>query len=291
MSALPAYHCIVIGNPIAHSKSPELHRAFARQTGVNLSYEKLLCPNDKASFTAVVEAFFAGLAGKGVLDEHRLDKQRGCNVTVPFKEMAFDLVKERGELSEFADVAGAVNTLAIKNGKLYGDNTDGRGLVADLLAKGVILQGKNVVILGAGGATRGAILPLLQAGINSLHIANRTVAKAENLVNLMQGFDEKFAQKLHFSSLETLPNDFDVIINATSIGLSGETLPFSPELRADFAYDMMYGTPSAFLDFFSKKGVKTANGLGMLIHQGALSFTLWTGQTVDLANLGNPFKQ
>lgn len=279
-SSCASYHCIVIGNPIAHSKSPELHQAFARQTGVKLSYQRQLCPNDKDSFIAVVESFFNGGG-------------TGCNITVPFKEMAFDLVKARGALSEFAQVAGAVNTLAVKNGKLYGDNTDGRGLVADLVAKGVTLQGKNVVILGAGGATRGAILPLLNANVNSLHIANRTIKKAENLVKLMQNFNPEFARKLSYSSLENLPKNFEVIINATSIGLSGEALPFADDLTPDFgssfAYDMMYGKPSAFLDFFRQKGATTADGLGMLIHQGALSFGFWTGKKVDLVKLGNPF--
>ncbi|MFW2177265.1 MULTISPECIES: shikimate dehydrogenase [unclassified Moraxella] len=270
MLSNPHYHCMVIGNPIAHSKSPELHQAFAKQTGVSLSYQRQLCPNDEASFVAVVEAFFAG-GGTGM------------NVTVPFKEMAYELVNQRGELSEYAKLAGAVNTLAIKDGKLYGDNTDGRGLVADLLAKGVVLDGKNVAILGAGGATRGAILPLLQANIQSLHIANRTVEKAETLAKL---FDNK---KVTFSSLADLPKNFDVVINATSIGLSGDSLPFNADLTADFAYDMMYGKPSAFLDFFRAKNVKTADGLGMLINQGALSFELWTGKQVDLEALGNPF--
>lgn len=274
-----SYHCIVIGNPIAHSKSPELHHAFARQTGVNLTYQRQLCPTDKDSFVAVVEAFFAGGG-------------TGANVTVPFKEMAFDLLKERGELSEFAQVAGAVNTLAIKNGKLYGDNTDGHGLVADLQSKGVTLQDKNVAILGAGGATRGVILPLLNAGIHSLHIANRTVEKAETLVKLMVNFDKNFADKLSFSSLEELPNKFDVIINATSIGLSGQRLNLDEGdmVVMDVAYDMMYGKPTEFLQYFQGfQNVSCYDGLGMLVNQGALSFELWTGENVDLVKLGNPF--
>lgn len=261
-------HFIVIGNPIAHSKSPQLHQAFARQTGLTIRYERQLCPNDVDSFVAVVEAFFHG-GGNGI------------NVTVPFKEMAFELCQSRGELSEYAQVAGAVNTLAIKNGKLYGDNTDGRGLVADLRSKGVDLDGKHVVMLGAGGATRGAILPLLNANVKSLHIANRTVEKAENLTKLFE------SEKLTFSSLKDLPKDIDVIINATSIGLSGEKLPFNDDVSADFAYDMMYGKPSAFLDFFKAKNAKTSEGLGMLVNQGALSFELWTGKKVDLKKLSD----
>lgn len=264
------YHCIVIGNPIAHSKSPELHQAFARQTGVGLSYQRQYCPNDADSFTAVVKAFFAG---GGI----------GANVTVPFKEIAFELCQQRGQLSEYARQAGAVNTLAIKDGKLYGDNTDGRGLVADLLLQGVKLKDATVAILGAGGATRGAILPLLNAEVKSLHIANRTVAKAQALTDLFE------SDKLSFSSLTALPKQVDIIINATSIGLSGEKLPFHDDVTADFAYDMMYGKPSAFLDFFNAKNITTSDGLGMLIHQGALSFELWTGKKVDMTQLGNPF--
>lgn len=271
--------CIVIGNPIAHSKSPDLHHAFALQTGVNLSYERMLCPADNASFTAVIEAFFADAS---------LDIHRGANVTVPFKEMAFQLVKERGELSEYARLAGAVNTLALKNGALFGDNTDGRGLVADLLAKGVPLQGQKLAILGAGGATRGAILPLLQAGAN-LTIFNRTLEKAETLVADFSALTNSQILSAQPLTPASLTGKFDVIINATSIGLSGDALPFAKDITTDFAYDMMYGKPSAFLDFFTQKGANIADGLGMLIHQGALSFELWTGKKVDLIKLGNPF--
>lgn len=294
------YRCAVIGNPIAHSKSPELHQAFARQTGVNLSYEKLLCPNDKNSFVAVVEAFFAG----GTF----LDRQRGLNVTVPFKEMAFELVKERGELSKYAQVAGAVNTLAIKNGKLYGDNTDGRGLVADLLSKGISLGekliqnvdkstknlpiytnvGKHVVILGAGGATRGAILPLLQAGA-SISIFNRTLEKAEKLVEIFSPFMTHPNQFLYAEQLtsKNFTGVCDIIINATSAGTTGQLLGLDSGdmVVMEVAYDMMYGKETEFLQHFQGfKDVRCFDGLGMLIHQGALSFELWTGQKVDLTD-------
>ncbi len=279
------YMCMVIGNPIAHSKSPQLHQAFAQQAGVTLSYEKLLCPNDKGSFVAVVEAFFAG--------DQSTKSHRGANVTVPFKEMAFDLVKQRGELSEYAKMAGAVNTLAYKDGKLYGDNTDGRGLVTDLLAKGVALEGKNVAILGAGGATRGAILPLLQAGANIV-IFNRTVEKAENLVALFTPLKVYPSQNLLAKKLDTphLTGVFDVIINATSAGATGQSLNLQDtDMIACTAYDMMYGKRTEFLQHFGQFSEVTCyDGLGMLIHQGALSFELWTGQKVDMAKLGNPLQ-
>lgn len=272
----PIYHCIVIGNPIAHSKSPELHTAFARQVGIELSYQKLLCPNDHQSFIAVVEAFFAG-------------NGTGANVTVPFKEMAFGLVHERGELSEYAKVAEAVNTLGIKNGKLYGDNTDGRGLVADLLAKRVNLHGAKVAILGAGGATRGAILPLLQAGAH-ITIFNRTLEKAQNLAQLFTPLKHP-QQTLAAEKMTDLTGVFDVIINATSAGTTGQSLDLAnTDITANVAYDMMYGKTTEFLTHFNHKNAICYDGLGMLIHQGALSFELWTGQKVDLAKLGNPFK-
>lgn len=275
----PDFRCIVIGNPIVHSKSPELHQAFARQVGIPLSYQRQLCPNAYDSFVAVVTAFFAGGG-------------TGANVTVPFKEMAFELCQNTGTLSEYAQLAGAVNTLAIQDGKLYGDNTDGRGLVADLRSKGVALEGKNVAILGAGGATRGAILPLLQAGAN-LIIFNRTLAKAENLVTLFTPFKTHPNQTLSADTLDSrhLTGVFDVIINATSAGTTGQSLNLADtDIVAMTAYDMMYGKPTEFLQHFQQfKDVQCLDGLGMLIHQGALSFELWTGKPVNLASLGNPF--
>ncbi|OOR90823.1 shikimate dehydrogenase [Moraxella caviae] len=259
-------HFIVIGNPIAHSKSPQIHHAFAESLGLNIRYSRQFCPDDAASFTAVVEAFFHGGGA-------------GANVTLPFKEIAFSLCQNTGVLSEYAKSAGAVNTLVIKDGKLFGDNTDGRGLVADLVAQGVNLQGAHVAIVGAGGATRGAILPLVEHGA-ALTIFNRTLAKAQTLA-------DEFAAHTAISikSLESLGADtahFDVIINATSATTHGTPLTLAPTLSADFAYDMMYGKPSPFLAHFANQGARTSDGYGMLIHQAALAFTLWTGRAVDL---------
>lgn len=279
------YHFIVIGNPIAHSKSPELHQAFAKQTGLNISYARQLCPNNYDSFIAVVEVFFNGGG-------------TGANVTVPFKEIAFELCQKIGKLSEYAQVAGAVNTLAIKDGGLYGDNTDGRGLVADLRSKGVDLSGKNVAILGAGGATRGAILPLLEAGA-SITIFNRTLEKAQNLVEMFTPFIQYPNQFVYAEQLcpKNLTGVCDIMINATSAGTTGQTLKLdeSDMVVMDVAYDMMYGKPTEFSDYFglhqqrNPKTFKCFDGLGMLVNQGALSFELWTGKQVDLDTLGNPF--
>lgn len=263
-------HFIVIGNPIAHSKSPAIHHVFAAQTNQDICYTRQYCPDHQESFIAVVEAFFNG---GGI----------GANVTVPFKQVAYDFCQSTGALSDHARVAGAVNTLSKKDGKLYGDNTDGQGLVNDMQHQGWTLAGKTVAIIGAGGAARGAILPLIQAGIKSLTLANRTVSKAKDLVTALSAQSDEVAD----SSIATCPTNaltghFDVVINATSIGLSGERLPLSDDLSCDYAYDMMYGRTLPFLKHFAEQGAATSDGYGMLIGQAALSFESWTGRTVDV---------
>lgn len=263
------HHFIVIGNPVAHSKSPIIHTEFARQVGLDIRYTRQFCPNDVESFKAVVEAFFNG---GGV----------GANVTLPFKEWAFDLCQNTGTLSEFASCAGAANTLAIKDGKLYGDNTDGRGLVADLLNKGVELNGKNIAILGAGGATRGAILPLLNAGA-TITIFNRTLIKAEKLID---DFKQYHTNHLFAKSLDDLTGEFDVIINATSAITNNQSLNLeNKNITAQYAYDMAYGKDSEFIRHFKINGAVCFDGIGMLINQAVLSFELWTGQQVDLTKV------
>lgn len=265
-------HFIVIGNPIAHSKSPDLHHAFADSVGLDISYRRQLCPDDKDSFIAVVEAFFNG---GGV----------GANVTLPFKEIAFELCSQTGSLSEYATNAKAVNTLALRDGKLYGDNTDGRGLVADLLLQGVELHNKKVAIIGAGGATRGVILPLIEQGAR-LTIFNRTLSKAQTLKDDFMAFGDIDIHTL--DDLAAGAFTFDFIINATSATTTGQTLTLSDNLHADFAYDMMYGKPSAFLDHFAKQHARTSDGYGMLIHQAKLAFELWTGTKIELGQVKLP---
>ena len=270
MSQSSPQHFIVIGNPIAHSKSPEIHQQFAKQAQLQIRYNRQYCPDDAASFIAVVEAFFNG---GGV----------GANVTVPFKQVAYQLCAERGQLSTHAQVAGAVNTLMLKEGKIYGDNTDGQGLVNHLLSLGWPLKGAKVAILGAGGASRGVALPLIEAGIKQLTIANRTVGKAQALVQQL-GTASPIIDTIQLAhcALEQLEGDFDIIINATSIGLSGDILPLKDSLNCHYAYDMMYGRKLPFLTHFSDKGAEVSPGYGMLIGQAALSFKLWTGASVDL---------
>lgn len=264
-------HFIVIGNPIAHSKSPEIHQLFATQVGLDIRYQRQYCPDDDASFNAVVSAFFNG---GGI----------GANVTVPFKQMAYERCLNDGSLSEHATVAGAVNTLLIKNHNLYGDNTDGQGLVNHIASLGWTLADARVAIIGAGGAARGAILPLLQAGIGELTVANRTLAKAETLVTELSAASQTINQHaIHTCATDELTGEFDLIVNATSIGLSEATLPLANGLNCHYAYDMMYGRELPFLQHFAAYGAETSDGYGMLIGQAALSFERWTGCTIDVA--------
>ncbi len=254
---------VVIGNPVAHSKSPQIHARFARQTGEAVEYERLQAPVD--GFDAAVREFIA--AGG-----------RGANVTVPFKLDAFALASER---SARAEAAGAVNTLKFDGSRIYGDNTDGVGLVRDIVGNaGVAVAGKRVLLLGAGGASRGVILPLLEQAPAQLVIANRTVARADELV-------ERFAHPaLSASAFDALDGTFDIVINATSASLSSELPPVPASVWSphSFAYDMMYGAqPTVFLKSAASHGAAVRDGLGMLVEQAAESFAVWRGVRPDTA--------
>ncbi len=274
---------VVIGNPIAHSKSPQIHAAFARQTGEALAYERLLAPLD--GFEAAVRDFIA--AGG-----------RGANVTVPFKLEAFALADR---LSERATAAGAVNTLRFdrEDGRvsIVGDNTDGVGLVRDIVANaGVAVAGARVLLLGAGGAARGVILPLLAESPAQLVIANRTLARAEELVvqfaeaasssasTATLASASASAVQLSASRFEDLTGRFDIVINATSASLSSELPPVPASVFAagGFAYDMMYGAqPTVFMQMAAQAGAHVRDGLGMLVEQAAESFHVWRGVRPD----------
>jgi len=250
----------VFGHPIAHSKSPLIHAAFARQTGQDMRYDAILAPLD--GFAASVAAFIA--AGG-----------RGANVTVPFKEEAFRLA---GRLSPRAQRAGAVNTLMFDNG-ILGDNTDGAGLVADLTRNlNCSLAGKRILLLGAGGAARGVIEPLLEQQPATLVIANRTVSRAQELAAL-------FGHGIRACGFDEASTPFDLIINATAASLAGELPPLSPQLFTanTLAYDMMYGRDTPFLAFARAHGAATADGLGMLVEQAAEAFYVWRGVRPDTA--------
>ncbi|MCG6896666.1 MAG: shikimate dehydrogenase [Thiocapsa sp.] len=257
----------VIGNPIAHSKSPQIHAAFARETGQDLVYERIL--GDPGDFAGEVRRFFA----RG---------GRGLNVTVPFKEAAWALADER---TQRAEIAGAVNTLSrLEGDRLRGDNTDGVGLVRDLASNhGFRFQGARVLLLGAGGAARGVLNPLLESGIDRLVIANRTVSRAEQLTGLGAPFGHVEARG--FDQLDG--ERFDLIIHGTAAGLSG-VVPAIPDdclAPGGWTYDMLYGdTPTAFLLWGRDHGAARAiDGIGMLVEQAAESFWSWRGVRPDTA--------
>ena len=256
----------VFGNPIGHSKSPLIHRLFAEQTGELLSYEALLAPLE--DFPGYAREFFvSGL---------------GANVTVPFKEQAFALADS---LSARAQRAGAVNTLKkLADGSLLGDNTDGAGLVRDLTVNaGVSLKGKRILLLGAGGAVRGVLEPLLTEQPAALVIANRTVAKAEQLAREFADLGPVVA-----SGYDWIDAPVDLIINGTSASLAGELPAIAPSLIQPGhtqCYDMMYGKhTTAFNQWAAAHGAaRTLDGLGMLIEQAAEAFYLWRGVRPDSA--------
>jgi shikimate dehydrogenase len=251
----------VFGHPIAHSKSPQIHAAFARQTGQDMRYEAILAPLD--GFADSVAAFIA--AGG-----------RGANVTVPFKEEAFRLASRQ---SPRAQRAGAANTLSFDADGILGDNTDGAGLVADLTRNlGFALAGKRILLLGAGGAARGVIEPLLDQQPAELVIANRTVSRAEELAEL-------FGHGVRACGFDAADTPFDVVINATAASLAGDLPPLSPRVFTSdtLAYDMMYGRDTPFLTFARTRGARTADGLGMLVEQAAEAFYLWRGVRPDTA--------
>jgi shikimate dehydrogenase len=251
-------HYAVFGNPIGHSKSPIIHRWFAEQTDQDLQYEAILAPVD--GFADSWQNFVRA-GGKG------------ANVTVPFKEAAFGLAQF---LSKRAQQAGAVNTLYIDHhGRLCGDNTDGLGLVADIGRLGVTLAGCNVLLLGAGGASRGVVGPLLETGVATVHIANRTAEKAVNVAAL-------FNRQVTASGFNDIPRlNWQIVINATSSGLSQQRpdIAESHLQCCQLAYDMMYGKePTAFLHWCQQLNTPVcADGLGMLVAQAAESFYIWRG--------------
>jgi shikimate dehydrogenase len=255
-------HYAVIGNPIAHSKSPDIHALFAGQTEQEIQYRHLLSPLDE--FEKTVRQFAAG-GGKGL------------NVTVPFKTQAFDLATS---LTPRAKAAGAVNTLKFENDTIIGDNTDGKGLIVDIIHNaGYPIQGKRVLLLGAGGAARGVILPLLEQKPARFVIANRTLSNAQELADYFSD-----AGKIEVFGFTDISDEFDIVINATSTGLDDAMVPISSKVFASssLALDMVYGdnlTP--FLRFAAEHGAITRDGFGMLVEQAAESFFVWRGVHPD----------
>ncbi|MGL4984195.1 MAG: shikimate dehydrogenase [Plesiomonas sp.] len=252
----------VIGHPISHSKSPIIHQQFAKQTQQKMEYSPLLGPLEDID---------------DYLTQFFLQGGKGCNVTVPFKEAAFSFAQT---LTARAALAGAVNTLKItEQGVITGDNTDGAGLVDDLQRLHFPLHNARILLLGAGGAARGALHPLLEHNPQSLTIANRTYSRAQALQQLCQQAGFQHVHAAHYHDLNR--NEFDLIINATASGLKGDTPPLASELISEktACYDMFYApTLTPFLIWAKAQGARQyADGLGMLVAQAAHAFMYWRG--------------
>jgi shikimate dehydrogenase len=266
----------VAGNPIAHSKSPVIHQQFAEQSKQKIHYGRLLV--DMGDFAKEAQVFFAR-GGKGM------------SVTVPFK---LDAQAFADQLTQRAQLAGAVNTLSMQDGKILGDNTDGAGLVRDLLAQGISLQGARILLLGAGGAARGVIGPLLEQGPEQLTIVNRSQAKADECVGVFSAIALTYHVKLGALATsdlvdpQNMSTQFNLVINATAAGL-GDASPlntaaadriFMPHV---FAYDMVYGKSTLFMQQAFQRGARVSDGLGMLVEQAADAFLIWRGANLSQA--------
>ena len=257
----------VMGYPVSHSRSPVIHRLFAQQTGQDLQYELLEVPPDKLE-TAIKQ--FERTGGKGL------------NITLPHKSAVTKLVDR---MSERASNAGAINTLVFRDGEIFGDNTDGVGLLRDLeLNLGLQLKATNILILGAGGATRGIVSPLLDANPASVMIANRTISKAKALAEHYSS--EGPVSACRFQDVRS-PPVYDLVINATSAGVKGETPPYPEAAIADhtICYDLSYSMRTTPFSSWAKEhgAARSVMGWGMLIEQAAESFQLWRGVQPDTA--------
>jgi len=255
----------VVGNPIEHTKSPLIHEMFAKQTTQAMHYGKIEAPLE--GFEQRVREFFSHVNNKGL------------NVTVPFKEQAWSLCESR---TERAELAGAVNTLFLNNkGDIAGDNTDGIGLVSDLKQHDISLKGKKILVIGAGGAVRGVLQPILSEQPDRVYICNRTVSKADVLVDLFKELGS--LQSVSFESLaeECLNGGFDIVINGTSASLTGKLppIPASAIGEQTVTYDMMYAKEDTVFNQWARTAgaAKMIDGLGMLVGQAAEAFYIWRG--------------
>lgn len=259
----------VIGHPVEHSRSPDIHARFAAQTGQSIAYTRLLSP--LGSFTATVQAFAAEDTGKAT-------GAGGCNVTVPFKFEAWQLATRRTPRAQRAEAA---NTLRFDAEGWWCDNTDGIGLVRDITVNaGVALAGKRVLLIGAGGAAAGVLGPLIEADPAALVVANRTADKAQALVDRHADLARDHGVTLCAAPLDAPGSAFDVVINGTASSLAGAGVPVPASVLRPgaLAVDMMYGAGARpFLDWAAQHGATGRDGLGMLVEQAAESFFAWRG--------------
>lgn len=268
---------VVTGNPVEHSQSPFIHAMFAAATGEGMVYDRLLCPMD--GFVATVRQFAA-------------EGGRGCNVTVPFKFDAFDLARHH---SERATLARAANVLRFDDDGWYGDNTDGAGLLRDIEHNaGVMLAGRRVLLIGAGGAAAGVLGPLIQSHPSELVLTNRTIDKATSLLARYRPIAALRGVTLQARSLSEPGSGFDVVVNASASSLSGAAVPVPDSVLRPgaLALDMMYGPSArAFLAWAEAHGAIGRDGLGMLVEQAAEAFWVWRGLRPDTAPVLTALRQ
>jgi shikimate dehydrogenase len=254
-------HFAVIGNPIHHSLSPQIHSAFAKEAGLHIDYEAVLSSLD--AFKNTVHKLIA-------------QKLSGANVTLPFKKEAYELASTH---SNHAKIAEAVNTLEFKDDQIIGHNTDGIGLVRDLEQNlNIDLKRKKILLIGAGGAAEGVIYSLLEKEPSELTLTNRTIEKSNVIQNKMNVHAKSFNVNLNVIEIEKLPHQyFDLIINATSAGINNAELGIEHKVfhEGSLAYDMMYGKETSFIKKAQSQGSKTSDGLGMLVEQAAEAFFIW----------------
>ena len=254
-------HFAVIGNPIHHSLSPQIHAAFAKEVGLLIDYEAVLSPLDQ--FKQTVQTLIT-------------KKFNGANVTLPFKKEAYELVSAH---SNHAKIAEAVNTFEFKEGEIIGHNTDGIGLVRDLEQNlHVNLSSKKILLIGAGGAAEGVIYSILEKKLTELTLTNRTIEKSNTILNKMHTYAQTFDVNLNVIEIAKLPHHyFDVIINATSASLNDAGLGIDNKVfhEGSLAYDMMYGKETAFIKQAKSQASKASDGLGMLVEQAAEAFYIW----------------
>jgi shikimate dehydrogenase len=254
-------HFAVIGNPIQHSLSPQIHAAFAKDANLDMAYEAILCPLDQ--FKQTIQTLL-------------LKKLSGANVTLPFKKEAYEIAHEH---SQQAKIAEAVNTFEFKNDRIIGHNTDGIGLVQDLEQNlHINLVHKKILLIGAGGAAEGVIYSILEKKPSQLILTNRTIEKSITIKNKIHRYAESFGVNLNVVEIKQLPHQyFDVIINATSASLNEADLGLDNKIfhEKSLAYDMMYGKETPFIKQAKSQQAKTSDGLGMLVEQAAEAFYIW----------------
>ena len=254
-------HFAVIGNPIHHSLSPQIHSVFAKEAGLHIDYEAVISPLDEF---------------KNTIHKLILQKLSGVNVTLPFKKEAYELASQH---SNHARIAEAVNTLEFKDDQIIGHNTDGIGLVRDLEQNlNVDLKSKKILLIGAGGAAEGVIYSMMEKKPSELTLTNRTIKKSYVIQNKMDVHAKSFDVNLNVIEIAKLPSQyFDLIINATSTSLNNADLAINHKVfhEDSLAYDMMYGKETSFIREAQSQGSKTSDGLGMLVEQAAEAFFIW----------------